>query len=620
MMSRQQFLRILSVLVSLELALAIGAVAGHASERDIGAHTVDDGVEMTWGVRIPMSDGVHLNATIYRPPEMPVALPVIFTMTPYISDRFHTDAQYFAKNGYVFVIVDSRGRGNSEGRFNAFMQEAKDGYDVTEWLAGQPFSDGQVAMRGGSYGGYNQWATAKEFPPSLKTIMPVASAFAGVDFPMFNGVPYPYIIRWLTLTSGRTPNNVTFADEKFWISKYRALYLSHAPFKSLDAIVGNLSTEFQEWVAHPERGPYWDAMNPTDEEFARINLPIITVTGHYDGDQPGAMEFYRRHMRFASEEARNRHYLVIGPWDHAGTRRPKKEFGGLTFGDNSVLDMNAFDKAWYDWTLKGGKKPEFLKKRVAYFVAGANHWRYADSLADIAEETLVLHLTSPHGTADSVFASGLLSPREPARGERPDRYTYDPLDTSRAELETEPNDNYLVDQRLPLSIDGDGLIYHSAAFDQDTEISGYVTFEAWMALDVPDTDFSVVLYEVLGDGSSIMLTRTVQRARYRKSMYEPELVKPGQVNRYVFDRFFFFSRRIAKGSRLRLVITAPNSINAQKNYNSGGVVAEETGDDARTATITLYHDIKRPSALTLPIVRHAPEVDRAATSSQAGER
>src|SRR5512134_3962046 len=91
-------------------------------------------VELTWGVRIPMRDGVKLNATVYRPKDGG-RLPVIFTLTPYISDTYHNRAWYFSRNGYVFVLVDARGRGSSEGTFEPFADEGRDGYDVVEWLA-----------------------------------------------------------------------------------------------------------------------------------------------------------------------------------------------------------------------------------------------------------------------------------------------------------------------------------------------------------------------------------------------------------------------------------------------------------------------------------------------------
>ena len=119
-------------------------------------------VDLLWGVKIPMRDGVHLNATVFKPKATPAPLPVVFTLTPYIADSYEDRASYFARHGYVFALVDVRGRGNSEGNFEPFANEARDGYDIVEWLARQPWSNGKVAMWGGSYAGFDQWATLKE--------------------------------------------------------------------------------------------------------------------------------------------------------------------------------------------------------------------------------------------------------------------------------------------------------------------------------------------------------------------------------------------------------------------------------------------------------------------------
>ena len=115
--------------------------------------------DLRWGVKIPMRDNVELNATLYLPktPDgWPLKTPVIFTLTPYISDTFHARGAYFASHGYVFALVDVRGRGNSGGEFEPFANEPRDGHDVVAWLAKQPFCDGKVAMWGGSYAGFDQ--------------------------------------------------------------------------------------------------------------------------------------------------------------------------------------------------------------------------------------------------------------------------------------------------------------------------------------------------------------------------------------------------------------------------------------------------------------------------------
>ena len=122
-------------------------------------------------------------------------------------------------------------------------------------------------------------------------------------------------------------------------------------------------------------------------------------------------------------------------------------------------------------------------------------------------------------------------------------------------------------------------------------------------MDVADTDFRVSLSEVLPNGKVIKLTQDFLRARYRESDRVEKLVTPGEINLYTFDGFTFFSRRIAKGSRLRLIISCPNTIYLEKNYNRGGVVAEESGKDARTAHVTLYHDKDHVSYLEVPVVK-----------------
>jgi hypothetical protein len=377
--------------------------------------------------------------------------------------------------------------------------------------------------------------------------------------------------------------------------------MNHRPFQELDQIVGNMSTHYQTWIQHPTPDEYWDQMGLTPSEYDAIDIPILTITSHYDGDQPGAMHYYHAHMDSAST-AKDKHYLVIGPWDHAGTRTPAKEVGGLTFGEACLLDMNELHKDWYDWTLKDGKRPEFLKKRVAYYLMGAEEWKYADSLEDIASETRRLYLNSTNGQANDVFHSGLLE-ESPPEDSNPDRYIYDPLDIRPAELEREEIKDYLTDQRYALNLFGNGLVYHSAPFREETEITGYVRLLVWIALDVPDSDFVVTLSEITPEGKHIRLTRDSLRARYRESLREEKLIEPGAINSYEFTGFTFISRQVLKGSRLRLIINCPNSIYLQKNYNSGGIVAEESNADARTAHVILYHDANHHSYLEFPVVK-----------------
>lgn len=562
-------------------------------------------VDFQWGVKIPLHDGVRLNATLYRPLNQQGPLPCVFTLTPYVGQTYHDRGMYFAAHGYVFLTVDARGRGNSEGQFTPLLQEGRDGPEIVEWLAAQPYCNGKVSMWGGSYAGYDQWATAKARPPHLVSIVPVASPMPGIDFPGLHNIHYSYDVQWLTLTSGHTAQDAIFADAAFWNAQFGKMYLAHRAFRELDRIVGNPSPSFQTWLQHPAVDAYWDSYNPTPQEFAGIDLPILSITGQYDDDQYGALAFYRQDFRYASAAAKARHYLVIGPWDHAGTRTPEAEMGGLKFGAASQLDMNKLHKAWYDWTLKDGPRPAFLKDKVAYYMLGegAEQWRYADSLEAVTAAVRPMYLDSRDGSANDVFASGSLSEARPGAASRPDHYVYDPLDTrfSAWDAIDAEGDNYLTDTGGLLASSGKLLVYHTPAFAQDTELAGFFSLPIWLSLDQPDTDLIAAVFEIGPDDRSVLLATDVLRARYRHSLRQAEPVKPGAIERYDFDQFHFVARRIAKGSRLRLVIGPLNSRAWEKNYNGGGVIADETGKDARTVTVTLFHDAAHPSALYLPI-------------------
>jgi uncharacterized protein len=556
-------------------------------------------VRMQWGVKIPLRDGVRLNAVLYLPKDHVKPTPAIFTLTPYIAQTYHDRGLYFASHGYPFLTVDVRGRGNSEGNFKPNINEAKDGHDVVEWLARQPYCNGQVSMWGGSYGGYDQWATAKEFPPHLATIVPVASPYASVDFPMRNNVASPYLMQWLTLVWGRTSQDKLFwNNELFWNTKFRQWFESGAPFKELDSQLGSPSEHFQEWLAHPRRDAYWDSYNPTAQQYSRLSIPILTITGAYDGDQPGAITHFRKHMKNGAPAGRAKHYLVIGPWDHAGTRTPMPEFGGVKFGPASLVDIGKLHLEWYAWTMQGGPKPHFLQKNVAYYVMGAEKWRYADTLEGVTAQSKPLYLHSD-GNPTDVYQSGSLVGEAPTKSE-PDQYVYDPRDTSHAALEATVSPASLVDQRMLHALTGRQLIYHSDPFEKDTEISGFFKLVAWLAIDQPDTDFHASVHEIGIDGGSILLSEDWIRARYRESQREEKLVHTKDPLRYEFDHFMFVSRAIRTGHRLRLVIGPINSIYSQKNYNGGGAVSEESMKDARAVTVKLFHDESHPSALYIP--------------------
>jgi len=572
--------------------------------------------DIKWGVKIPMRDKVELNATLYfpkTPDGSQPKTPVIFTLTPYISDSYHPRAAYFASHGYVFALVDVRGRGNSGGDFEPFAQEPHDGHDVVEWLAQQPFCDGKIAMWGGSYAGFDQWATAKEMPPHLSTIVPAAAAHPPLDYPSLDNIGEMYDMQWFTFTSGKAGQVNLFGDTKFWRTKFLDFYKKHLAFKTLDSFVGNPSVSFQRILKHPTADAYYDVMFPTVDQFKKLTLPILTITGQYDGDELGAMTFYRDHMANSSPEARAKHFLIIGPWDHAGTRTPTDEVAGVKFGKDAIVDLNDLHRQWYDWTMKNGTKPQFLKNQIAYYLIASGNsgaigeWKYTDNYANLIANPKTFYLETGPNRGNGILQSGILHETRPKEGEGmipPGKFVYDPLDTKRGEQVegAEPNDKIAgLDQKLPLSIANDGLVYHTEALLKETPLVGCPAVTLWVSIDTPDVDLEADLYEIQPDGTSIGLWSDMRRLRYRESLREGKLVKPGEIVKCDFNPGLFVARKMMKGSRLRLVVTAVNSIFWQKNYCSGGVVADETAKDARTCHVQVYQDAEHPSSLALPL-------------------
>jgi putative CocE/NonD family hydrolase len=565
-----------------------------------GDSEADLDVQIRYGVKIPMRDGVFLDATLYLPKNLPKPRPAIFSLTPYSADREYPEGLWLAQHGLPTLAIDVRGRGNSGGEFAPFFNDPNDGHDIVEWIAKQPYCNGKVGARGISYVGFTQWAAVRGNPEHLATIVPSAPCWVGLDYPLRHNIFYTFLAPWLIFTRGKANQLSVMADETNWAKTQVKFLQSGMPFKEMDAFFGFESKPFREWMQHPHQEEYYDRANPTPEQLANLKIPVLSLTGMYDGDQPGTLEFHRQHLKHGGGNAQ--HYLVIGPWDHPRVRNPAAEFLGLKVGPDSVVDMKKLHRDWYAWTMEDGAKPDLLKKKVAYYVMVADKWRYADTLEEVTARHETLYLQSTVNPKD-VFASGALSSAPSAARAKPDTYVYDPRDLKYPMLESTLTSAYynLSDQLLVLSSAGSKLIYHSAPFERDTEVSGFFKFTAWIAIDQPDTDFNVSIYDIGPDGSSVYLTEQNFRARYREGLRIEKLINTKEPLRYDFDRFFFVSRRIATDHRLRLVVRPNHTIKWQKNYNSGKPVAEETMADARTVTVTLFHDQKYPSVLNVPM-------------------
>lgn len=576
--------------------LAAGAARAQAPAPDPSSRLP---VQIAWDQKIAMRDGVRLSATIYRDPAQAGRLPAIVALTPYIAERTATQGLYFARHGYVFVAVDLRGRGNSEGAFVPGQVEARDGHDTIEWVARQPWCNGQIATWGGSWLGFTQWAIAKEFPPHLAAMAPTAPVHPGVDYPQPRGIFMSYMLRWLSYVDGRTLNGGLFDKDDLWRNTEWQQIEGGRAFQDLEDILGIRNTVFRTWLAHPQEDAFWQAITPRPEHYAKLRIPILTITGHYDGDQLGSLTYYERHMAHGTREATARHWLVIGPWDHGGTRRPRAELGGVSFGPGVVMSMEDLHKAWYDHVLKGGPVPAFLKDRVACFIAGRNTWVYASDLRQIEGAPVKLELDATGAAPGDVTRGGRLVAQPPAATASATLISDPRYLPPRDELEAD-DPQFLKDQHAAYAARPSQILWHSAPFPAETVLAGRPRLQLELATDQPDADLFATLYEVLASGEAIALAHTSVRLRYRNAGATAAPMVPGKPEHVAFPAFSFFAREIARGSRLRLIVDAGPEFGWQRNTHTGRDLASEPLSRARTARITIMTGPDSGSSLSLP--------------------
>lgn len=536
-------------------------------------------------IEVPTRQGVTLRGLHYAPDATPA--PVIVSITPYGADKAHPRGKLFASRGFHYVSLDSRGRGDSDGRFFPFQHEAADGHDAVEWLAEQPWSGGDVVLYGGSYCGFNQWAIATTGPTGLRAIAPSASVYPGVDFPIEQNVSMPHVVRWLSLVDGRRANDGPFEDEELWADTARAAIGENRPFRDLDlATIGRRLPVFQEWLDHPERDAYWDGLTPTTAQYRDITVPVLTVTGQYDDDQHGALRYHDEHIAAVKPEVAARHHVVIGPWDHRGTRTAARTFGGLTFAESSEIDTIVLHADWYDWVLGRAGKPEFLTDRVVYFHSGEDRWR---SRPDIPAGPQLLWLHPAAG--------GVLTPAEPQAAHTVELVA-DPrnaTDESRAEPK---EDTYFVDDT---ALRGNHTLVHTTApLPEPVDLSGRFHARLTLATDLKDFDLLVGVYRLPKDGSTVLLGESRFRARYRGSLRAPTAWPAGVPVSVDIAGFPFVSLRTEPGDRIALTIRPPHR-GYQPNFQTGGTISEETLADAVPGVIRLIQDPAQPSYLTLPL-------------------
>jgi putative CocE/NonD family hydrolase len=335
---------------------------------------------------------------------------------------------YFARHGYVFMMQDTRGRGDSGGIFDFDFPEAKDGYDTIEWIAKQPWSNGRVCMMGVSYLGTVQWLAAKEKPPHLVCIAPTSPTGRYLDeLPLVGGaLMQQWSLWWLNEMSGHVSHGADLSEIDW------QKVLAHRPLLTADEALGRKMPLYREFLTHDTLDSYWLRIKLGPEDFAKIDIPVMTNTGLFDVDQTGAL-YYWEGMHAKPGGARDE-FLVIGPWTHVQSYvGGSEQLGGLTFPKDSIIDNNAMHLAFFDRYLKQSTGPlDWPKVRI--FVSGANIWRSFDAFPVPGAHELRLYLSSL-GHANTAAGDGALT--WVAASGASDVYTYDPKFPVRLDLDAQ---------------------------------------------------------------------------------------------------------------------------------------------------------------------------------------
>ena len=539
------------------------------------------------GVLIKTKEGVTLSAVVVRKKRS------IEPLAASLSFNIHTDLDYWlsqakmaAVHGYVGVVADPRGKRLSPDEIAPWEHEVGDTYAVIDWISKQPWSNGKVGMYGLSYAGFAQWAAAKSLHPALKTIVPAAASFPGFGAPMQNNVVQFVQYAWpFYVMNNKTLDYSMYNDSGRWKALRDQWFSSGRPFREIDSIDGTPNNLLRKQLQHPSFDEYWQAMQPFRKDYARINIPVLTLTGYFDDANAAAVNYLVDHYKY-NEKAE--HYLVIGPYDHWGTPEAFKSpvLMGYEIDPVAQIDSVELTYQWFDHVMRGAPRPALVEDRINYQVMGGNIWKHAPSVDAMSAADLTLYLSDAkagerYRLASSKPAKSGYIPQTVDLADRTSQLNlYDPAPIS----DDEPQKNVLA--------------FVSEPFDSPVSVSGMITGRLDAVINKRDMDFTMSVYELMPDGRRFHLSYYLARASYARDMSKRVLLTPGKRTLIPFERTPLISRRMSAGSRLLLLLTVNKNPHAQINYGSGRDVSDESIADAKEPMQVRWYN---ESYVTVPI-------------------
>lgn len=518
-------------------------------------------------VSIRVRAGVVIEANVVRPGRVKGPLPTLLRFT---LDPAEDDAQRSAFKGYVGVTAYVRGRTrDGQGVVWPFEHDGDDAAAVIDWITRQPWSDGRVAMLGDGYSGYVAWAAARRKPAGLKAIATIAPMAPGIDFPMAGQIFRNSMVRWTQEQANAAPPRAwtdTGADAR-WQALDAQFYRSDFPYWDLDLVMLNYQSRLiRTWLTHPSHDRYWQKLLPTAEQFAQLDIPVLTIAGYY-GAEAGALYYHQEHRRHRSQADAT---LLLGPWDATSIRLGTADtLRGYTLDPVARVDLPELRYQWLDHVLRGTNRPALLRERVNYQVMGANQWRHAAALDSPERSTLRLYLDPRRRNGPLRLSAS------PPDGKGSVPLAVDLADRGDA---LAPWPDALRLKQLPVR---NGIAFVSDPLPKEIDIEGSLRGSFDITPSRQDVDLYVSLYEQTASGEYLLLFEPYDfRASYAGHRTSRRLLRAGERQTLVFTAERVTARKLAAGSRLVLLAGINKRTDRQVNYGTGKDVNSESIADA----------------------------------------
>lgn len=537
-------------------------------------------IQIDKDVMVPSHDGVRLATDVYRP-QLEGKHPVLMLRTPYGKERrgqiFSTLAKLIASQGFVCILQDVRGKYKSEGEFIPYENEGKDGHASIEWAGKAPWSNGSVALCGGSYLGSCAWLAAVHQSPYLKTIIPIFTMQNAYACWIDRGVPYLNdMLFWTASFGGKKDSRVN----------RRALKKATNKLPVIDQdlfLTGKKIPSFRKFMAHPIRDEFWDNIS-VDHKIDEIKIPALLIGGWCDVFVQAAVIDYERMILNAKDSLRKESSLMIGPWPHD----PFKKYKEMPFGKEG--DFRRIWPSILEWCNKWLKNESLNVPAVRYFVLGRNEWRESSVWPPKECKEMRLYLDQ----------KGLLL-KSASLEEKSQSYIYDPADPTHSygshmvfarDLQG-PREQSLITSRK------DVLTFKTEPFENEVIIVGIVKVKLWVSSDCTDTDFHVKIADLTPEGKAYYIQWDFIRASCRFGRDNHELLEPGKKYLLEFEiRSTCYAFK--PGHCIQLQISSADFPHHTKNLNTGN--CSETTTEFKKAENHIYFGGDHASHLVISLI------------------